>query len=86
MDLEPINDCVVVKPINKDGQNKDGFVRKGTVIMRGDGKLLDNGQRSYMQVKRNDIILFINRIKCNFHEFDEFIFIQESDVLAKIVE
>ncbi|MCH8852423.1 MAG: co-chaperone GroES, partial [Planctomycetes bacterium] len=52
----------------------------------GDGKLLDSGERSQLQVKKNDEVLFTSyagtEVKVGG---DEYIIMDESDILAILV-
>ena len=68
MNLKPLGDNVVIKPITKEEKTKSGIIlpdtvdkekpEQGEVIAIGPGKLLDNGTRSVMEVKVGDKILF----------------------------
>ena len=68
MQLKPLNDHVIVKPITEDEVTKSGIVlpetiskerpERGEVVAIGSGKLLDNGQRAPMGVKAGDKVIF----------------------------
>ena len=68
MQLKPLHDQVIVKPITDETITKAGIVlpdtvdkerpEKGEVVAIGPGKLLDNGQRAPMSVKVGDKIMF----------------------------
>jgi len=93
--LKPLNDKVIVKPIEKKEQTKFGIVlpetaekekpEKGEVIAVGPGKLLENGQRSIMSVKVGELVLFKkyspDEIKI---DQDEYLVIDESDIIGVI--
>ena len=95
MNIKPIHTNVVVKPISQDEVTKSGIVipdtvdkerpEKGEVVAVGEGKLLDNGQRSPMSVKVGDIIMFKkyspDEIKI---DDEEYLVISEGDILAII--
>lgn len=93
MNLKPLHDQVIVKPITEDEVTKSGIVlpdtidkerpEKGTVEAIGPGKLLDNGQRAPMSVKQGDKVMFKkyspDEIKL---DGEKYLIISESDILA----
>jgi len=95
MTIQPLEDKVVVKPLQEDETTKSGIVlpdtaeqekpEKGTVLAVGPGKTLNNGKRAEMSVKRGDTVLFTkyspNEIKIDDKEV---LVISESDILAII--
>jgi chaperonin GroES len=68
MNIKPLNDKVVVKPLKQEEVTKSGIVlpdsareekpEQGEVIAVGSGKMLDNGTRAAMSVKVGDHVLF----------------------------
>lgn len=67
MKLIPLEDRVVLKPQEAEAKTAGGIVLPdtakekpliGKVISVGPGKLMDNGQRTPMSVKKNDTVLF----------------------------
>ena len=67
MKLKPLDDRVVVKPLEAEEKTPGGIVLPdtakekphiGKVIAVGPGKLLDNGNRGRMAVKKNDQVLY----------------------------
>ena len=95
MNLKPLHDHVIVKPITEDEVTKSGIVlpdtvdkekpEKGEVVAVGPGKLIDNGQRAPMSVKVGDKVMFKkyspDEIKV---DGEEYLIIAESDILAVI--
>jgi chaperonin GroES len=93
MKLRPLNDRLVVKALPKEEVTKSGIIlpdtvdkerpEQGEVIAIGPGKLLDNGQRSAMDVKVGDKVIFKkyapDEVKI---EGQEYLVISEYDVLA----
>jgi len=93
MNLKPLNDNVIVKPITEDEVTKAGIVlpdtvdkekpEKGEVVAVGSGKLLDNGQRAPMNVKIGDRVMFKkyspDEVKV---EGEDYLVISESDIIA----
>lgn len=67
MKLVPLDDRVVVKPIEAEERTAGGIVlpdtakekpQTGKIIAVGEGKILENGKRAAMSVKKNDEVLF----------------------------
>ena len=67
MKLKPLDDRVVVKPQEAEEKTAGGIVlpdtakekpMMGKVIAVGDGKVLDNGKRAALAVKKNDVVLY----------------------------
>ena len=68
MNIQPIADRVVVKPIEREELTKSGIIipdsidkerpEQGEVIAVGIGRLLDSGARAEMEAKVGDKILF----------------------------
>lgn len=93
MNLKPLHDHVIVKPITEDEVTKAGIVlpdtvdkekpEKGEVMAVGPGKLMDNGQRASMSIKIGDRVMFKkyspDEIKVND---EEYLVISESDIMA----
>ena len=92
MKVVPLGDKVAVKPLEPDQMTPGGVVlpdsaqekpRQGKIIALGDGKLLDNGQRSAFQVKAGDKVLFSayggTEIKWDGIEY---LIMEESEILA----
>lgn len=95
MNIKPMHDKVIVKPISVDEITKSGIVipdtvdkerpEKGEVVAVGEGKILENGQRAPMSVKIGDIIMFKkyspDEIKI---DDEEYLVIADGDILAII--
>ncbi len=92
MKIRPLADKVLIKRLEAETTTKGGIVlpdsaqekpRKGEIISTGDGKLLDNGDRSEFQVKAGDIVLFSSyggtEIKLDGQEY---LIMDESDIMA----
>lgn len=68
MNIKPLGDRVLVKPIKEEEVTKSGIVlpetiekekkAEGEVVAVGPGKLLENGERAKMEVKVGDKVLF----------------------------
>ena len=95
MNIKPLGDRVVIKPIAEDITTKSGIVlpetvekekaEKGEVLAVGHGRLLDNGALAPMSVKVGDKVMFKkyspDEIKI---DGEELLIISESDILAII--
>ena len=94
MKLEPLDDRVVVEPMEAESKTKGGIVlpdtakekpQRGTVIAVGPGRVADDGKRIPMTVKKGDKVIYA---KYGGMEVDadgkEYMILRESDVLAKI--
>lgn len=93
MKINPLGDRVVVKPMPQEETLASGIVipdtaskerqDQGTVVSAGPGKLLENGQRAAMDVKRGDKVLFTKygptEIKVDGKEY---LVLREEDILA----
>ena len=67
MNIKPLGDRVVVKPIAQEEKTKSGIVlpdtakekpQQGEVLAVGTGKLLENGQRVPVEVKVGDKVIY----------------------------
>lgn len=94
MKLIPLEDRIVVKPQEAESKTAGGIVLPdaakekpltGKVIAVGPGKLLDNGQRAAMSVKKNDVVLFGKYSGSEVQlEGDDYKILRESEVLGVI--
>lgn len=92
--LRPLGDKVVIKRLAADEKTAGGIVlpdsakekpKRGIVHAVGEGKLLDSGERSKPQIRKDDQVLFTSyagtEIKING---EEYLIMDESDILAII--
>jgi chaperonin GroES len=95
MKLVPLDDRVVVKPIEVEEKTAGGIVlpdtakekpQTGKIVAVGEGKILENGKRGVMSVKKNDEVLF-GKYSGSEVEIDgeEYKILRESEILG-IVE
>ncbi len=93
--LRPLDDRVVVKPLDAEVTTAGGIVlpdaaqekpQRGKVLAVGVGKLLDSGKRGELSVKVGDEVIFGkyggSDVEVNG---DEVKILRESDILAKVV-
>ena len=93
--LKPLGDRLVVKPTPREEMTKSGIVlpdtakekpQEGTVIAAGPGRILDDGKREAMDVKKGDKVLYAKYAGTEFKvEGDELLIVSQKDILA-IVE
>lgn len=96
MKLRPLDDRVVVEPLESEQKTAGGIVlpdtakekpQRGTVVATGPGRLLDNGQRGELSVQVGDEVIYGKYggtdIKING---DEVKILRESDILAKVLK
>ena len=95
MQIHPLNDKVVVKPLKQEEVTKSGIVlpdsardekpEQGEVVAVGTGKVLDNGQRSPMSVKVGDKVLFTKYSPDEVEvDGETYLVIEEEKILAVI--
>ena len=92
--LQPLGDKVVVEREESQTKTAGGIVlpdsakdkpARGTIVAIGTGKLLDDGTRGEMQVKKGDRILFTSYApEAITFDDEEFLLMSESDILAVI--
>jgi chaperonin GroES len=94
--LRPLDDRVVVEPLESEERTAGGIVlpdtakekpQRGTVVSVGPGRLLDSGQRGELSVQVGDEVIYGKYggtdIKING---DEVKILRESDILAKVLK
>ncbi len=92
MKLKPIGDKIIVEPEEEEEKTKSGIVlpdtakekpQKGKVIAVGPGKILDNGQRSPMEIKEGDIVIYSKYAGTEIKiEDKEYLIVSDRDILA----
>jgi len=93
MQIIPLSDHVLIKPITREEKTKSGIVlpdtaskekpEQGKVVAVGPGKMLSSGKRQAMNVKKGQVVLFTkygpNEIEV---EDKEYLIAREDDILA----
>ncbi|HWO44256.1 MAG TPA: co-chaperone GroES [Methylomirabilota bacterium] len=92
MNLKPLGDRVVVKPVEKEERTKSGIVlpdtakekpQEGIVEAVGTGRILDNGTKVPMELKVGDKVLYAKYAGNEFKVDEiEYLIVSEKDVLA----
>ena len=90
--LNPLNDRVVVTPLNAEERTAGGVIlpdsarekpNKGRVVAAGPGKLGDDGRRLGLAVKQGDVVLYGKYSGTEVKvEGQEFKILREEDVLG----
>ena len=94
MAVQPLDDRVLVKQSEAEETTAGGIVlpdtakekpQRGKVVAVGPGKMLDNGERGQMSLKKNDEIFYGKYSGTEIKiDGEEFVILRESDVLAVI--
>ena len=94
MKIRPLGDKVLVQRLEAETKTAGGIVipdaakekpQRGTIISIGEGKLLDDGSRGQMQVKKGDKVLFTSyagtEVKVGGKDY---LIMDETDIMAVI--
>ena len=92
LNLRPLGDRVVVKPLEREEVTKSGIVlpdtakekpQQGEVLAVGPGRVLDTGERVTPDVKQGERVLFAKYSGTEFKlEQQELLILRESDIMA----
>ena len=90
--VKPLGDRVFVKVSESEEKTAGGILlpesakekpKEGIVISVGEGKTLDNGERSSFNVSKGDRVLFTSYAGTDVkYEGEEYIIMREDDILA----
>lgn len=96
MKLKPLADRIVVSRLEAEEKTPGGIVlpdtakekpKQGKVVAVGEGKILDDGKRKPISVKKGDRILFESFAGTEVKvEGKEYLIMREDDVLAVVEE
>ena len=94
MKIRPLEDRVVVKPLEAEEVKKGGIIipdtakekpQEGEIIAVGPGRISDTGERIPVEVKKGDRILFGKYSGTEVTvDSNEYLIMRESDILAII--
>jgi len=95
MNIQPLGDRVVIKPLEAENKTKGGIVlpdtakekpQEGKVVAVGKGKVLDSGSVQPLEVKAGDKVLYgkYSGNEITTKEGDELLIMREEDILAII--
>ena len=90
--IKPLGERVVIEVAESDVTTASGIVlpdtakekpQKGKVVAVGTGKLLENGQRAGLEVKKGDSVVFSKYSGSEIKVDDkDYLIVRESDILA----
>lgn len=96
INLEPMADRVIIKPIEKEEVTKGGLVipdtvkekpQEGEVIAIGPGRLSEDGKRVPIDVKKGDRVIYAKYAGTELkYEDEDYLVLRESDILAKVIK
>lgn len=94
MNVKPLSDRVLVKPIEEEEKTASGIIvpdtakqkpMRGKVVAVGAGKCNDEGKRIAMEVKVGDVVLYGKYSGTEFKiDKEEYLILNENDILAII--
>ncbi|MDD4910013.1 MAG: co-chaperone GroES [Candidatus Omnitrophica bacterium] len=93
MNIQPLGDRVVIKPLEAEEKTKGGIVlpdtakekpQEGKVVAVGKGKVLDSGSTQAPEVKVGDKVLYgkYSGTEVTTKDGDELLIMKEEDILA----
>ena len=95
MKLRPLDERVVIKQSDAEEKTSGGIIlpdtakekpQMGKIVAVGPGKILDDGKRAKMNLKKNDTVLYPNYIGNDAEiDGDKYVILKETDILG-IVE
>ena len=94
MKIRPLGDKVLVERVEAEAKTAGGIVlpdtakekpQRGKVVSVGEGKMLENGTRKEVQVKKGDLVLFTSYAGTEVKiDGEEYLIMDESDIMAVI--
>ncbi len=94
MKIRPLADKVLVQRLEAETKTAGGIVlpdsakekpQRGKIVSVGEGKMLDDGTRKKVQVKKGQIVLFTSYAGTEIKiEGKEYLIMDESDIMAII--
>jgi chaperonin GroES len=94
MKIRPLADKVLVQRLEAENKTAGGIVlpdsakekpQRGKIVSVGEGKLLDDGTRKKMQVKKGDVVLFTSYAGTDVKiDGKDYLIMDESDIMAVI--
>ena len=95
MEIKPLGDRIVIKPLEAEGKTKGGILlpdtakekpQEGKVVAIGKGKVLENGTTQAPEVKVGDKVLYgkYSGNEITTKDGEELLIMREEDILAII--
>ncbi|MBW1766848.1 MAG: co-chaperone GroES [Deltaproteobacteria bacterium] len=92
MKIRPLHDRVIVKRLEEEEKTKGGIIIpdtakekpiEGKVVAVGSGKILENGKKQPLEVKKGDRVLFGKYAGSDIQiEGEEHLIMKEDDIIA----
>ena len=92
MKVRPLHDRVIVKRIEEEEQTKGGIIIpdtakekpiEGKIVAAGNGKVLENGSKAPLEVKKGDKVLFGKYAGTDIKiDGEEHLIMREDDIIA----
>ena len=92
LNIRPLGDKVILRRVDAEETTAGGIVlpdsakekpKRGIVLAVGSGRLLDDGSRSEMQIKKNDEVIFTSYAGTEIKvDGEEYMIMDESDILG----
>jgi chaperonin GroES len=92
--LVPLGERIVIKPMEQEQQTKGGIYlpdtakekpQEGEVVAVGPGRMTDDGKRIAMEVAVGDKVIYSKYAGTEYKDGDEeYLILRESDILAKV--
>jgi chaperonin GroES len=93
--LRPLGDRVVIQPTPREEMTKSGIVipdtvkekpQEGVILSVGPGRILDDGKREQIDVKKADKVLYAKYAGTEFKiEGKDLLIVSQKDILAVVV-
>ncbi len=94
--LRPLGDRVVVEPTPHDEMTKSGILipdtvkekpQRGTILAVGPGRILDDGKREQIDVKKGDKVLYAKYAGTEFKiDAVDLLIVSQKDILAVVAD
>ena len=94
--LRPLGDRVVVEPTPHDEMTKSGILipdtvkekpQKGKILAVGPGRILDDGKREQIDVKKGDKVLYAKYAGTEFKiDGEDLLIVSQKDILAVVAD
>ena len=94
MAIKPLDERVVIEPVEAEEKTAGGIIlpdnakekpMRGKIVAAGPGKLLDNGKRAEMSVKKGDEVIYGKYAGTEVKvKGKEYVIIRERELLAKV--
>ena len=94
MKIRPLHDRVIVKRVEEEEKTKGGIIIpdtakekpiEGKIVAVGEGKILENGKKQPLEVKKGDKVLFGKYAGTDINiEDEEHLIMREDDIIAVV--